>query len=186
MLFQKICFRLRFKFGLGAALRRWWWSIQGARFGARTSVPRLFITWPHQLQLGDDCGLEDGTTFKFDGIWQSGPSIVMGNRVFVGRNCEFNITLRIEIGDNCLIASGCKFIDHDHGIALNSPMNIQPGTEAAITLGNDVWLGVNVVVLKGVSIGSGAIVAAGAVVTKNIGANEIWAGVPARKLRDRV
>ncbi len=186
MIFQKICFRLRFKTKLRAGLRRWWWIIQGARFGERTAVPRLFISWPHQLQVGDDCSLEDGVNFKFDGIWQAGPSIIVGNRVFVGRNCEFNITKGIEIGDDCLIASGCKFIDHDHGIALGIPMNIQPGIEAPIVLENDVWLGVNVVVLKGVSIGSGAIVAAGAVVTKNIGADEIWAGVPARKIRDRV
>ena len=64
-------------------------------------------------------------------------------------------------------------------------MNIQPNVEAEIILENNVWLGVNVTVLKGVTIGSGAIVAAGAVVTKSIGPNEIWGGVPARKIKSR-
>ena len=59
------------------------------------------------------------------------------------------------------------------------------GGEDAIILEDDVWIGVNAVVLKGVTIGRGAIVAAGSVVTKSIGAYEIWAGVPARKIRVR-
>jgi acetyltransferase-like isoleucine patch superfamily enzyme len=64
-------------------------------------------------------------------------------------------------------------------------MRTQPSTQQAIKLGSDVWLGCNVVVLKGVEIGDGAIIAAGAVVTKSILPNEIWAGVPARKIGQR-
>ncbi|NEO43482.1 MAG: acyltransferase [Moorea sp. SIO4A3] len=83
---------------------------------------------------------------------------------------------------NCL----CKFIDHDHGTAnLDQPINQQPGTELPIILEENVWLGVNVVVLKGVTIDKGAIVGAGAVVTKSIPENEIWAGIPAHKIRNR-
>ncbi len=94
---------------------------------------------------------------------------------------------RIEIGADCLIASGCKFIDHDHGSARrDTPMREQSeGAEAEIILGEDVWLGVNVVILKGVHIGRGAIVGAGAVVTQTIREFEIWGGVPARKLGER-
>ena len=55
------------------------------------------------------------------------------------------------------------------------------GTEAAIVLDRDVWLGANVVVLKGVTIGRGAIIAAGAVVNQNVPEFEIWGGVPARR-----
>ena len=49
----------------------------------------------------------------------------------------------------------------------------------------DVWCGANVTILKGVHIGKGSVIAAGAVVTKNIGEYEIWAGVPAKKIRNR-
>ncbi|MDQ6765064.1 MAG: acyltransferase, partial [Verrucomicrobiota bacterium] len=125
--------------------------------------------------------------FKFDGIYAPGPAIVIHDRVFIGFGCEFNAQKRIEIGDDCLIASGCKFIDHDHAISRrDSPMNRQiGGAEGEIVLAEDVWLGVNAVVLKGVRIGRGAIVAAGAVVTKRIGDYEVWGGVPARKIGAR-
>lgn len=182
---QKILFRLRTRLSFKPLLRRWWWQAQGARFGSGTAVPPLAMTWPHQVSVGADCSLEADIFFKFDGIWRAGPSIVIGDRTFIGRGCEFNIQKRIEIGRDCLIASGCKFIDHDHGFALGQPMNVQAGAEGAIVIGDDVWLGVNVVVLKGVTIAGGAIVAAGAIVTKNVGAGEIWAGVPARKIGQR-
>ena len=184
-LWHRLCFRLRFKLGFRSWMRRCWWSAQGARFGAQTGVPRLAITWPHQLQIGAHCILEDDTIFKFDGMWQPGPSIVVGDRVFIGSNCEFNIIKRMEVGNDCLIASGCRFIDHNHGMALDEPMNVQFNESSAITLEENVWLGVNVVVLQGVTIGRGAIVAAGAVVNKNINENEVWGGVPARKIKTR-
>ncbi|RZK45096.1 MAG: acyltransferase [Hymenobacter sp.] len=111
--------------------------------------------------------------------------MTIGNEAFIGASCEFNITEGIAIGDNALIASGCRFVDHDHGMQLGSPMRTQLGSHGAIKLGNDVWLGCNVVVLKGVEIGDGAVVAAGAIVTKSILPNEIWAGVPARKIGQR-
>ena len=182
---HKIFFRLRTSLDLRSVLRRAWWQTQGAHFGTRTRVPPIEMSWPHQVSVGSDCTLESDILFKFDGIWQVGPAIVIGDRSFVGRGCEFNIRQRLEIGCDALIASGCKFIDHDHGYALGRPMNVQNGKEAAIVVGDDVWLGVNVVVLKGVRIARGAIVAAGAVVTKSVGENEIWGGVPARKIGHR-
>ena len=182
---QKACFRARAWFAVRPMLRRMWWQMQGARFGAGTRVPALDINWPHQVRVGARCQLEPGTVFKFDGVWKPGPNILIGDGSFIGRNCEFNIRQRIEIGRDALIASGCKFIDHDHGFSAPEPMKTQHGAEAAIFIEQDVWLGANVLVLKGVTIGRGAIVAAGAVVTKSVGAGEIWGGVPARKIGAR-
>lgn len=82
------------------------------------------------------------------------------------------------LGSHANIASGCKFIDHDHGNRLGDLINKQPSVRSAVSIGEDVWLGVNVVVLKGVIIGKGSIVAAGAVITKSIPSNQIWGGVP--------
>ena len=183
---QKVAFRLRVEHTPGAGIRRLWWQMQGARFGAGTGVPRLAMTWPHQVAIGARCILEDDVFFKYDGWWQPGPSICLADRVFVGRGCEFNIRNHIQIGSDSLIASGCKFIDHDHAMAINAgPMNRQPCPDAPIVLEEDVWLGVNVVVLKGVTIGRGAVIGAGAIVTKSIPPYEIWVGVPARKVGDR-
>lgn len=167
-------------------LRKLYWQAQGAKFGKDTFLPHLKITWPHQLQIGDNCLLEEDIFFKFDGPWKPGPSIIICDRVFIGSGCEFNISKGISIGIDCLIASGCKFIDHDHGMSsLDQPMNQQQGSESLITLERDVWLGANVIILKGVYIGKSSVVGAGSVVTKSIPENEIWSGVPAKKLRTR-
>jgi len=157
----------------------------GMKIGSNTTIPSLSITWPHQVSLGNNCILEESTAFKFDGIRKPGPSIWIGNDVFIGSGCEFNIRKSIIIGSDSLIASGCRFIDHDHGTEPGTLMRKQHGTEKEIVLGANVWLGCNVVVLKGVIIGDGAVVAAGAVVTKSVPSNEIWGGVPAKKISQR-
>ncbi|SRR6266404_4918306 len=157
---------------------------QGACIGKRSIIYQVKVTWPHQVKIGANCHLESDIFFKFDGIWSPGPSIIIADDVFVGRGCEFNIRKRITIGKGCAIASGCKFIDHDHGIT-GKRIDETPGTTEDIEIGDYVWLGCNAVVLKGVSIGSSAVVGAGAIVTKNIPTGEIWAGVPARKIGER-
>jgi serine acetyltransferase len=179
------CFRARALAGAAAgSFRRLYWSAQGMRIGRGTRLPRLAATWPHQVALGAHCVLEPGLLFKWDGIWCPGPGIRIADRVFLGRGCEFNIRVGIEIGDDSSIASGCKFIDHDHGI-VGDTIDAAPGREGAIVLGKCVWLGANVIVLRGVTIGDAAVVGAGAVVTRSIPAREIWGGVPARKLSER-
>lgn len=156
------------------------------KVGKQTVLPSITITWPHKVIIGNRCKLEANIYFKFDGNWQSDFAIKIGDDVFIGSGCEFNITRSIVVGDNTLIASGCKFIDHDHGIALGALIRKQRAFGKEIVIGENVWLGCNVIVLKGVVIGDGAIVAAGAVVTKPIGTNEIWGGVPAKKIGERL
>jgi acetyltransferase-like isoleucine patch superfamily enzyme len=184
---QQSGFILRFRYWnkLLAATKKLQYSLLGMQIGRNPILSKLYVTWPNQVAIGDNCVLEHDIHFKFVGLWKEGKAIRIGNDVFIGCNCEFNITAGIEIGDDCLIASGCRFIDHDHGIKVGVLMRNQHGAEMPIVLGNNVWLGCNVIVLKGVSIGDGAIVAAGAVVTKSILPNEIWAGVPARKVGQR-
>lgn len=157
----------------------------GMQIGKNTSFGKLYITWPHKVVLGNNCVLEHDIFFKYDGIWEEKRSIFIGDYVFLGSGCEFNIRKSISIGKYSMIASGCRFIDHDHGVKAGELMGYQLGVEKEIKIGDDVWLGCNVIVLKGVEIGDGAIVAAGAVVTKCISQNEIWAGVPARKIGER-
>jgi acetyltransferase-like isoleucine patch superfamily enzyme len=188
-LYARVVFKLRARGHeyLGARPRTLYWRALGLHAGAGTLLPRIQVTWPHQVSLGRRCILEPGTLFKFDGVYKPGPSIRIADDVFVGTGCEFNIRRGISVGSNGLIASGCRFIDHDHGFSRrDSPMSSQAdGSESEIVIGEDVWLGANVVVLKGVTIGRGAIVAAGSVLTRPVGAYEIWGGTPARKLKDR-
>lgn len=182
----KINFRLRNSVFCLRPLTTLMWRCLGIEVGRRTQLSSIFCTWPHRVSIGADCNLEHDIYFKHDGIYGDGKSILVGDRVFIGACCEFNIRVKIQIGSDCLIASGCRFIDHDHGIGLDKLMREQAGPEAPIRIGANVWIGVNAVILKGVTIGDGAIVAAGAVVTKSIPQNEIWAGVPAKKIGSRI
>ena len=162
-----------------------WYSILGMKIGKHTVFSKLHTTWPHQISIGNNCLLENDIYFKFDGIWNKGPSIILQNNIFIGSGVEFNIRQKVIIKDNSLIASGCKFVDHDHGISLHEIIAIQHGPEEEIIIESDTWLGCNVVVLKGVTIGKGAVIAAGAVVTKSVPAYEIWGGIPAKKISQR-
>lgn len=184
---QKIGFIIRLRYGVNISgfLRKYWFSIFGMQIGKNTNLPKMNITWPHQVSIGSDCNLENNIIFKYDGIWKTGPSIIIGNKAFIGSSCEFNITKGIVIGNYANIAAGCRFIDHDHGKSLKFLVGEQAADERPIKIGNDVWLGCNVVILKGVVIDDGAIVGAGAVVTRSILANEIWAGIPAKKIGER-
>ncbi len=184
--FHKAVFRLRHTLwgGLLSKLRRNYFRVLGMRIGGRTHLDRLAVTWPHKVDIGCDCVIENGVSFKFDGIWCPGASIIIGDSVFIGRDCEFNIRKKIAIGKGSAVASGCRFIDHDHA-TIGERIDEIPGPEEEIVIGKYVWLGVDVIVLRGVTIADGAIVGAGSVVTKSIPACEIWAGVPAKKIKER-
>lgn len=178
--------RHRYLGKLIANSRKLWLTIQGMKVGKKTDLPKIHYTWPHQVSIGNSCRVEHGVYFHYDGIYKPGPSIIIGNNTFIGAGVEFNITKNITVGNDCLIAAGCKFVDHNHGTDLASLMRTQKCSEDPITIGNNVWIGANAVILMGVSIGSGAIIAAGAVVTKSIPDNEIWGGIPAKKIKSRV
>ncbi len=178
-------FRLRMAAGAASCVRKCWFGLQGMRTGHGTKLPKIHVTWPHKVRLGCGCHLEHGIWFKYDGIYSPGTAITIGDRVFIGSGCEFNVRHSVSVGSESLIASGCRFVDHDHGMQRGVAMKAQPCPGAPITIGRDVWLGCNVVVLKGVSVGDGAVVAAGAVVRADVPAYEIWGGVPARKIGER-
>lgn len=184
---DKVIFRIRYKYFL--VFKKWfnvqYWKILGVKIGRNTKFLNCQFTWPHQVKLGNNCNIEENVFFKYDGIWSPGPSIIIGDNVFIGRGVEFNIDTEIEVGTDCLIASNCKFIDHDHGMDIGIKMRFQKSKSLKILLENDVWLGANVIVLKGVKISEGAVIAAGSVVTKSIGSYEIWGGIPAKKIGNR-
>jgi len=187
VLYCKALFRIRERVGslLVRPVRRAYWSLQGMRIGKGTTFSSLHVTWPHQVRIGRNCRIEHDVYFHFDGIYSPGPTIVIGDDCFIGSGCEFNITAGIEIGNKVLIASGCRFVDHNHGIAPGLPMGDQPGTAARISVENEAWIGANAVILEGVSIGTGAVVAAGTMVRQAVPANAIVGGVPAKVLSYR-
>ncbi len=186
-LVHQIMFNLRVRYPnrTASALRKLVYRLAGMQIGRGTILGRIFVNWPHQVLIGSDCLLQRDVVLQFAGIWAPGRRIKIGDRVFIGRGAEVNITHGLVIGNDSLIAAGCRLIDHDHGTIAGELIRTQECPGEHIAIGNDVWLGSNVVLLKGVSVGDGAVVAAGAVVTRPVPPMEIWGGVPARKLGER-
>ena len=167
------------------SLRKAYWRLQGMRIGRDVRFSSLDITWPHKVSLGNRCSLEHGIYLNAAGPYSEGISIELGEGCFIGTGCEFNITSRVTIGKCSLIAAGTRFIDHNHGTVCETCMKEQPDISAPIRVGDDVWIGANSIILRGVTIGDGAIVAAGSVVTRSVAAYTVGAGCPSRPQRDR-
>ncbi|MEO3789232.1 acyltransferase [Nonomuraea sp. B10E15] len=92
---------------------------------------------------------------------------------------------RVVLGDAVRVGAHTSLLGFNHGVEPDRPVFRQPISSKGITIGDDVWIGSNVVVLDGVTIGDHAVVGAGAVVTKDVPAWAMVAGNPARPIRDR-
>ena len=111
-----------------------------------------------------------------------GNNIKLGKNVFINSSCYFMDCGKITIVDNVFIGPSCGLYTANH------PLDFQTrnqGLEQAlqITIGNNVWLGGNVVILPGITIGDNCVIGAGSVVTKNIDANSIACGNPCKVIK---
>ncbi|HSH88949.1 MAG TPA: acyltransferase [Ramlibacter sp.] len=162
------------------ALERWraqLWRLRGARLGAKTQVGvRCVIEQPWRLASGERVRIEHGAYIKLVGAQAS---VTLGDATFIGCGCELDISQALTIGSHVLIAPGCFITDHGHRHAAGVHIDAQGVDARPVRIGNDVWLGARVVVLPGVTIGDGAIVGAGAVVTRDVAPGAVVAGVPA-------
>ena len=109
-----------------------------------------------------------------------GKNIHLGSNVFINAGCKFQDQGGIYIGDDVLIGHNVVMATLNHD---ENPENRANLIANPIRIGNKVWIGSNATILPGVSVGDGAIIAAGAVVTKDVGENSIVAGVPAKFIR---
>jgi acetyltransferase-like isoleucine patch superfamily enzyme len=91
----------------------------------------------------------------------------------------------IRIGEGTAISQHTVVIAANHKAVRGQPYFHTPWDESrvGVTVGSNVWVGANCVLLPGVTIGDGAVIAAGSVVTRDVPADEIWGGVPARRLK---
>lgn len=138
------------------------------------------------VRVGDHCNIITTPDHKVRlNIWgkdaQSG-SIEVGRYVFIGPGVRISAANKITIGDNCLIAAGVYITDSDwHGIYNRVAL---PEEYTPVTIGNNVWLGDGCTVIKGVTIGDNSVVGAKSVVTKDVPANVIVAGNPAKVVKE--
>ena len=121
--------------------------------------------------------------------WIAGHALVRGDVEF-GAHCTVNpyamISGKVRCGDGVRIASHVSIVGFNHGFDdPESPIHTQPHQSLGITIGDDVWVGANAVVVDGVRVGRGAVIAAGAVVSKDVPEMAVVAGVPAKVVRYR-
>lgn len=117
-------------------------------------------------------------------------TISIGSDVFIGRGCCFQSEHgEIRIGDCVMFGPGVNIHGGNHDISAGViPMikrTKQLGEDGLVSIGNDVWIGANAIILAGVSIGNGAVVAAGSVVNKDVPKNSVVGGVPAKVIKYR-
>lgn len=200
----------RWRFGLrhpGIRFHQWQLRRGGAECG-----PYVWISATPEVALCGEssCVIGDGTfipsTVQIRGNDRG--------RIIVGRNCSFDTYSRLfaandatllladnvgvgpfniinafddcTIGLNSMLGPYVNINCADHGTArTGEPMRFQPGRYGPVVIGEDCWIGSHAVIMKGVTIGEGAVVAAGAVVTRDVPAYAIVAGVPARVISYR-
>jgi len=167
-----------------ARLRVHWYRLQGGRrihpkclFGKGATIER-----PWNVEMGPRCVLQPYVWLNVGG---NNARLKIGAYTFIGRYVEIEIARSVIIGKGGLIAPGVFVTDHNHGIDKALTIYEQPSVIAPVVIGDNVWIGANCVILPGVTIGDGAVVAAGAVVNRDVPANAIVGGVPARLLKTR-
>ncbi len=146
--------------GVGTALRR--------------PLYKMFLK-----KCGKDLYVQEGVKIK----WLNRVSI--GDRVAINEFCWFEGSGEIEIGNGVWIAPGVSIasFDHVHTARVHDLM-AQDKIYGKVVIENNVWIGTNCCILKGVKIGEGAVVGAGSVVTKDVLPYTVVAGNPAKKIRD--
>jgi acetyltransferase-like isoleucine patch superfamily enzyme len=134
--------------------------------GGRIVIGQRFCVWSHLGRVELYAG--------------PGGTLTIGDDVFVNHGAVLSASCEIHIGNRVNIAPRCTLLDNDfHG---TDERGAAP-RKAPIILEDDVWLGTGVIVLRGVKIGHGAVIAAGAVVSRDVPAGMLAGGVPARVLR---
>lgn len=173
---------IKIRRAIGYAFRRWnFGRIMKCTSGKNLQI-MSHVKWEClNTSIGDDSQIRCNCQFLGKG------RISIGHHTQIGDNtiCYSFEGGGITIGNNVWFAPNCYIIDCDHCIKKDVLIRQQGASVKPVFIGNDVWLGAGVTVLKGVSIGDGAVIGAGSVVTKDIPANAIAVGVPAKVIKYR-
>lgn len=169
---------------------RWLYHLLGVNAGPNTKITPNAVRTARRgnHSIGADCIIQN--VFSYD---RREARITIGDRTYIGKS-HLVAADSITIGDDTIISWGVTIVDHnshssDWELRKHDIPNWHQGKKgwsgikiAPVTIGNHVWIGFNVCVLKGVTIGDGAIIGAGSVVTKDVPAGATFAGNPAKSI----
>jgi acetyltransferase-like isoleucine patch superfamily enzyme len=134
-----------------------------------------------EIRFGRFVWIGDGTKIRcHEG------KVEIGSKTVMGQECTISAYKRVRIGDECVIADRAMFIDFDHGIVeVERPIRSQGIYKRDVEVGNNVWIGYGACILRGVSVGDNSVIGTNSVVTKDVPANAVVGGIPARIIRMR-
>jgi len=171
---------------LGRYLRRrfltpagWRWRTDGPVFFGRGL--ELQIAPDGRVEFGRFVWIGDGTKIRcHEG------RVEIGAKTVLGQECTISAYRRVRIGEQCVIADRAMFIDFDHGVVeVERPIRLQGIYKRDVEVGSNVWIGYGACILRGVRVGDNSIVGTNSVVTRDVPANAVVAGIPARVIRMR-
>ena len=172
---------------LRLALRLGYWKL---RLGRRLKLDGPAFVGPGcQLEVGPNAVLELG---RWSWIGHGSKirchegAVSFGAKTVMGQECTISAFQHVSIGRECVIADRVMLIDFDHSTAdADTPIRLQGIYKRDVRVGHNVWIGYGACVLRGCSVGENAVIGTNAVVTRDVPANAVVGGVPARLIRMR-
>ena len=157
----------------------WRWQTDGLLFLGRKL--QIQIGRRGTIRFGRFVWVGDGTKIRcHEG------EVVIGPKTVLGQECTISAFQHVRIGEQCVIADRAMFIDFDHGsVEVDRPIRQQGIYKRDVDVGANVWIGYGACILRGVRVGDNAIIGTNSVVTRDVPANAVVGGVPARILRMR-
>lgn len=152
-------------------------------FGAGTVIEDgVRIFHPETISLGERVYVGHETMLKgyYKGFMEIGDDTWIGQRCFFHGAAGLRIGREVGIGPEVKVLTSAHDFDSRRQPVIRYPVKFQP-----VTINDGVDVGVGTVILPGVTVGEGAVIGAGSVVSRDVPPYEVWAGVPARRLRDR-
>jgi acetyltransferase-like isoleucine patch superfamily enzyme len=176
-------------------------NLKYARLALRWA--RLKLRWGRRLQTDGLCFVGPGVTFEIgrDAVVRLGRwswighgskirahegEVSIGAKSVLGQECTISAFQHVSIGRECIVADRVMLIDFDHGVVeQDRPIRQQGIYKRDVNVGHNCWIGYGACILRGVTVGDNAIIGTSTVVTKDLPANAVAGGVPARILRMR-
>jgi serine acetyltransferase len=190
--FRKLFYRIRqgMAWRLDCGVSRWRAliaSLRGVRMGSDCLFGRCVrLQAPWRIWMGQHCTVDAYAELKCptDQSRSGHSNISLGDHVFVGRGTIIDSNLGVTIGNNTFVAPFCFITDTNHVFASKDTLiRLQGYSYRQVTIGQDVWIAAHCVILAGVTIGDGAVVAANSTVTRDVAACSVVAGSPARIIK---
>jgi acetyltransferase-like isoleucine patch superfamily enzyme len=174
--------------GYWQLLVRWAWF--KLRFRGRLETDGICFICPGvkleigkdaKLRLGRWCWVGNGTKIRVhEGV------VSIGAKTVLGQECTISAFQHVSIGRECIVADRVMLIDFDHGVVeVERPIRLQGIYKRDVDVGHNVWMGYGACVLRGCTVGDNSVIGTYAVVTDDLPANVVAAGVPAKVIRKR-